>query len=380
MNKNVLMVIICLLLVSFSCSSSDDGSVTKIEQEEQEEQEQEEEEQEVETVGVIRDITASQLVADMGPGWNLGNAFDVRDNDKTAWGNPLPNTTLVDEVFERGFTTLRLPVTWGYNMGEAPDFEVESAYFTRVTNIIDHALSKGMYVIINIHHDDKWIVPTREQAESTKNRLDKVWTQIANQYKDYSDYLIFEMLNEPRHKDTPEQWTGGTQEGRDVLNDYYATILSAIRATGGNNAKRKIMITPYAASVVQKTWDDFVIPNNDPDVIISIHAYFPFRFALEGTEPNWGSDKDKADVDALMNRIDVNFMAKGLPVVMGEWGSIGLLSTEAERQKHAEYFSNACISKGIVPVVWDDGGDFGLINRRNFVWDFPNLADAAANK
>lgn len=361
------------MVVNFACSTSGDEEIVKIEQEEEEEEEVEE------VVGVIRDISPSELVADMGPGWNLGNAFDVRDNDKTAWGNPLPSTNLVDAVYDRGFRTLRLPVTWGYNMEDAPDYEVEENYFSRVTSIVNHALSKGMYVILNVHHDDKWIVPVQSQSATTRDRLDKVWTQIANTFKNQSDFLIFEMLNEPRHKDTPEEWSGGTQEGRDVLNDYYATILSAIRATGGNNAKRKVMITPYAASVVQKTWDDLVIPN-DPDLIISIHAYFPFRFALDASDPDWGTDQDKADVDALMNRIDANFMSKGLPVIMGEWGSIGILANATERFKHADYFAEACIDKGIVPVVWDDGGDFGLINRRNFVWDFPTVADAAALK
>lgn len=371
MKNRIFKILTCLLLVVFSCSPSDNGETIKIDREQPDEQE--------EVVGVIRNITASQLVADMGPGWNLGNSFDVRDNNKTLWGNPLPSTTLVDEIFKRGFRTLRLPVTWGYNMSDAPNFTIESNYFSRVTNIIDHALSKGMYVIINVHHDDKWIVPTFNQATSTKNQLDKVWTQIANQYKNYSDYLIFELLNEPRHKDTPEEWTGGTQEGRAVLNDYYATILNAIRATGGNNEKRKVMIAPYAASVVQSTWNDLIIPNNDPDVIISIHAYFPFRFALEGSDPNWGTENDKADVDALMNRIESNFISKGLPVVMGEWGSIGTLAVESERLKHATYFAKACIGKGIVPVVWDDGGDFRLLNRRNFVWEFPTVSDAVAN-
>ena len=357
-----------------NCSTSDSREITKIEREQEEEEETEE------VVGIIRDISASALVADMEPGWNFGNSFDVRDNDKTVWGNPLPTTGVVDAVYNRGFRTLRLPVTWGYNMGDAPNFEIEKNYFARIESIIDYALDKGMYVIINIHHDDKWIIPTEAQATSTKDQLDKVWTQIANNFKNYSDYLIFELLNEPRHKDTPEEWSGGTAEGRKVLNEYYGTILNAIRETGGNNELRKVMIAPYAASVVQKTWDDFVIPNNDSNVIISLHAYVPFKFALDASDPDWGSDTDKADIDALMDRIEANFMSKGLPVVMGEWGSIGLLANKSERLKHAEYFAEACINKGIVPVVWDDGGDFGLLNRRNFVWDFPDLADAAANK
>ena len=378
--KKILFILFLGLCLGSCSTSSDDEEIMKIEPEPREEEKEEKEEEVV--VGTIRNITASQLVADMGPGWNLGNAFDVRDNDKTAWGNPLPSTNLVDAIYNRGFRTLRLPVTWGYNMGEAPDFTVEHDYFERVKGIVEHALEKNMYVIINVHHDDKWIVPTFEQSASTRNQLDKVWTQIANNFKDYSDYLIFELLNEPRHKDTPEEWTGGTAEGREVLNDYYTTILSAIRETGGNNEARKVMVAPYAASVVQKTWDDFVVPNNDENVIISIHAYFPFRFALDGSDPDWGSDADKRDVDALLDRINTNFMAKGLPVVMGEWGSIGTIATAAERLKHATYFANACVEKGIVPVVWDNGndGEFGLINRRNLFWDFPEIADAAAVK
>lgn len=367
--KNKWFILIIGLVLLGCSTSNDDGEVVKIEPEPKDEE-----------VGEIRNLTPTQLVADMGPGWNFGNSFDVRSKDKTAWGNPLPSTNVVDAVFNRGFKTLRLPVTWGYDMGEAPSFAVESGYFERVENIIEHALNKGMYVIINVHHDDKWVVPTFAQADAAKSQLGALWTQIANRFKNYSDYLIFEILNEPRHKDTPEQWTGGTEEGREVLNDFYKTAVDAIRGTGGNNEKRKLMIAPYAASVVQKTWDDLVIPNNDPNVIISIHAYVPFRFALEASDPDWGSDEDKADIDALMNRIETNFMDKGFPVVMGEWGSIGLLATEAERLKHANYFVASCLSKGIVPVVWDDGGDFELLDRRNLVWNLPSLADAAANK
>lgn len=371
--KNTLYVLFLfsIAILSFNCSSSNDtNEVVKIENEMDNEEE----------IGVVRNITASQLVADMEPGWNLGNSFDVRNTDKTAWGNPLPSTTLVDAIFNRGFKTLRLPVTWGYNLGSAPNYTIEPAYMARVTNIVDHALSKGMYVIVNIHHDDEWVVPTFARSVEARAQLESVWTQIASNFKDYSDFLIFELLNEPRHKGTPEEWTGGTEEGRQVLNEFYATSLNAIRRTGGNNEKRKLMIAPYAASVVQSTWDDLVIPNNDEDVIISLHAYFPFQFALDASDADWGTDEDKRNVDALMNRIETNFIAKGRPVVMGEWGSIGLLANAIERTKHAEYFAQACLSKGIVPVVWDDGGDFGLIDRRNFVWNFGTIADAAANK
>ncbi len=374
--------LLVLFLVMYSCSTSDTDDADGIEKIEREDEVPEGEAPEaLQDIGVIRNITAKALVADMKPGWNLGNSFDVRSSDKTLWGNPLPTTALVDAVYNRGFRTLRLPITWGYNMGDAPGFEIQSAYLSRINSIVQHAIEKGMYVIINSHHDDEWIVPTVANAATTRLRLSRVWTQIAEHFKNYSDYLIFELLNEPRHVGTPEEWTGGTEEGRRVLNTYYQTALDAVRATGGNNALRKIMIAPYAASTLKVAWDGFEIPNEDKDVIISLHAYFPFPFALEGSDPDWGSDADKQAVDALMNRIEAEFITKDRPVVMGEWGSVGTLAIASERLKHASYYTQACLSKGIVPIVWDNGNanEFGLISRVGLSWNFPTLADAAAN-
>jgi endoglucanase len=382
MNRDVtlrLLTFTVLAVLTLSCSNDEDNvNIEKIEKEEIPAQ-PEEEVVEEQVGGGIRALTAKEFVADMKPGWNFGNSFDVANSDKTAWGNPLPTTAVVDAVFERGFRTLRLPVTWAYNMGNSPSFTIEPSYFDRIEIIVKHALAKGMYVIINIHHDDKWIIPAEANANATNLQLDKVWTQIANRFKDYSDYLIFELLNEPRHVETPEEWTGGTEAGRRVLNTFNKTALNAIRETGGNNAKRKIMVAPYAAAVTSTAWRGFEVPNNDKDVIISLHAYFPFRFALEASDSTWGTNQDKQQVDALMNRIEANFIAKGLPVVMGEWGSIKLVAPASERLKHGDYFVEACLSKGIVPVVWDDGGNFGLLNRRTFGWDFPKIADAAAD-
>jgi endoglucanase len=376
-----LLLTLLSFLVVFNCSNSDDVTVTQIANEAPEETDPETPEQEAPVeVGVIRDITASALVADMGPGWNFGNSFDVRSRDKTLWGNPLPTTRTVDAVFDRGFRTLRLPITWGYNMGDGPSFTIESSYFDRVEAIVSHALEKGMYVIINVHHDDEWIIPTRANASATNAQLSRVWSQIATRFRNYSDFLIFEVLNEPRHVGTPEEWTGGTAEGRSVLNTFHKTALDAIRATGGNNTERKIMIPPYAALISETVWNALVIPNNDPNVIISLHAYFPLEFALLATDPDWGSTEDRRQVTDLMNRITSNFINRGFPVVMGEWGAIDTIASAEARETHAEFFVQACLSKGIVPIVWDDGGDFGLLSRPISVWEFPNIADAAANR
>ncbi len=330
--------------------------------------------------GDMRDISPKEFVLDMGSGWNLGNTLDTEDIDVTAWGNPITTKAMIDAVAEKGFKTLRLPVTWRFHTGDAPDYILESDWLDRVENIANFALSNDMYVIINIHHDDEWIVPTYENAPAVKERLTKTWTQIANRFKPYGDYVIFETLNEPRHEGSPEEWEGGTTEGRDVVNQYHQVSVDAIRATGGNNAVRKIMVSTYAAGTGENVLDDYLVPNNDVNVIVSIHSYSPYLFSLAGTDPTWGTDADKAELTEEFNTIQDKFNNEGRAVVMGEWGST-FANNVADRLAHAEYYAGLCAERGICPIWWDNGNadEFGLFNRNTLEWVYPEIADAIVN-
>ncbi|WP_300022981.1 glycoside hydrolase family 5 protein [uncultured Maribacter sp.] len=325
----------------------------------------------------MRDISPKEFVLDMGSGWNLGNTLDTEDVDVTAWGNPLTTKPMIDEIANMGFKTLRLPVTWQYHTGSAPDYILESDWLDTVENIANYALSNNMYVIINIHHDDEWIVPTYENAPYVKDRLIKIWTQIANKFKPYGDYVIFETLNEPRYEGSPEEWEGGTEEGRDVVNQYHQVSVDAIRATGGNNAIRKIMVSTYAAGTGENVLEDYLVPNNDENIIVSIHSYSPYLFSLAGTDPTWGTDEDKAQLTEEFNVIQAKFETEGRAVVMGEWGST-FSNNENDRLVHAEFYANLCAERGICPIWWDNGNasEFGIFNRNTLEWVYPEIADA----
>lgn len=326
--------------------------------------------------GVMRNISSVQLVANMKPGWNMGNSLDAEGKSETAWKNPIITKTMIDEVKNKGFGTIRIPVTWRFHTGKAPSYTIEESWLERVQQVVDYAKSNDMYVIINIHHDDSWIIPTYDKSHQVKDRLNKVWTQIANHFKNYSDYLIFELLNEPRYKGTPEEWTGGTVEGRDVVNQYNKTCLDAIRATGGNNTRRHIMISAYAAD--QGAMDDFMIPN-DNRLIVSVHNYFPYEFSL-GSDFEWGTDTDKAQMDAAFNYLKNKFIDNGLPVIMGEWSSINN-NNKTDRIAHADYYARGCVSRGILPIWWDNGNFNGsaIFNRKTLTWYFPEIADTIIN-
>ena len=321
----------------------------------------------------IRDISSVELVDEMGVGWNLGNTFDVTARDKTLWGNPAPTRATIDAVRAMGFGTLRIPITWGYHQSQIPPYAIEPAYIQQIKRVVDDGLQNGMHVIINVHHDNEWVVPRSSHAAETIARLTSLWTQVAEHFKVYNDSLIFEVLNEPRLEGIPEEWTGGTPEGRSYLNDFNKAAVDAIRATGGNNSLRHIMIPTWAASSIPAAMNDLVIPNDDSRIIISMHSYFPWPFAGEA-KIAWGSDQDKADLRAELDKIRQHWLIdQQRPVILGEWGTIEDNPLQT-RIAYAEFYVKEAKERGLLTVVWDDGGWFRLLNRDNLSWDFPDIA------
>lgn len=376
--KHTLSFILLLIALCFSCSSnkssnsddslgnSDDDLVM---------------EENIDIPGTIRNITSMELVTEMGVGWNLGNSLDVESTDKTDWGNPLPSQDIIDAVHDMGFRTLRIPVTWGYNQQNSMPYTIDENYLTLVQETVNYGISKGMHVILNVHHDNTWIRPTAQDALQVKPRLEGLWTQVANRFKVYGDKLIFETLNENRLLNSPEEWSGGTEEGRTILNEYHLACLNAIRATGGNNSGRHIMISTYAASTVPVAMNGLVIPNNDERVIISLHTYFPWVFTGQesGGVSEWGSAQDKADLEAEMNRIrDKWIVQEQRPVILGEWGAIDRNNLSV-REEYYQFYVEESLERGLLPIVWDDGGNFRLLDRNSLTWHFETLAQTIIN-
>lgn len=330
----------------------------------------------------MRDITSQQLVNEMGLGWNLGNTMDALGSE-TNWGNPITTKAMIDKIKERGFKTVRIPVSWGVHVGAAPDYTIDQAWLNRVEEIVNYVLDNDMYAIVNLHHEDKWLITTYESEKKATEELTKIWSQIAARFKDYSDYLIFETLNEPRLVGSSSEWTGGTSEARDVINKYNLAAVNTIRNSGGNNAKRHIMIPTHGASSLAAAVNDLVIPNNDSRVIVSLHSYSPYYFSMpiDGTS-SWGSDSDKSALDAEFDQIYNKFVKNGRAVVLGEFGTINKKNASS-RVAHAEYYAKAARARGITPIWWDNGycvpgeaDTFAIFNRNQLSWYCPDIANA----
>lgn len=241
-----------------------------------------------------------------------------------------------------------------------------------------------MYVILNIHHET-WHYPTEDNYEAASDRLKKVWTQIGNYFKDYDEHLIFEGLNEPRVIGTSEEWNGGSDATREVVNKLDADFVSTIRSLDGNNKLRHLMIPGYAASSSEVALKALKIPENDDKLIVSVHAYIPYNFALSDNKRSnkWVACKEgfTNDIDNLADMLKTLFTDKGQAVIIGEFGARSK-DNDKYRAEWAKYYVTKMKTVGVPCVWWDNGaflgsGElFGLFDRRNLEWRYPLVKDA----
>jgi endoglucanase len=327
----------------------------------------------------IRGLTPKQIVKEMFLGWNLGNTFDGSPNE-TSWGNPETTQAMVQAVATAGFKTMRIPVTWTNHVGAAPNYTIDSAWMAKVVQVAQWAVDAGLYAIVNTHHDadGAWVKFPDPNVAATQTQVTAevtaVWTQAATAFKNFSDYLIFECFNEPHG--SVNSYGGGDAIEQAELNAYLEACVNAIRGTGGNNALRDIMIQPIGASPVQAAVQSLLKVSiiSDPNLIISLHTYYPVGFGLNGNPTTWGASA--SDYTAMASSLDQ--ILGWLPtqaIVIGEWGSVSK-DELTSREKHAKAYTQDVTKRGMCPVWWDNGGsDFGLLNRKANppTWTYPTI-------
>lgn len=325
--------------------------------------------------------SAKDLVAQMKIGWNLGNTMDATGGSgldaETSWGNVETTKAMIDEVKAAGFNVFRLPVSWGTHMDE--NYTVDEDWMNRVQEIVNYGIDNDMFVILNTHHEE-WYMPKAEDADQDIEQLKALWTQICDRFQGYDERLIFEGVNEPRLRGEGAEWVGDASS-REIVNRYAKAFVETVRSSGGNNPNRCIMITPYAASSSKQNMQALEVPQDDDKIIVSIHAYLPYSFALDtkGTDV-YGDDIDSS-ITTLFTDIDEVFLSKEIPVIIGEFGSVNKDNIDARIRCAKDYLSTA--KQYGVPCIWWDNGtrigngeNFGLMNRSEGGWYFPELIDA----
>lgn len=316
------------------------------------------------------------FVQGLQPGWNLGNTLDshglqtptsVKDTE-TYWGNPYTTPEMIHSIREMGFRTIRIPVTWQEHMNAS--MEIDPAWINRVQEVVDYCLEEDLYVIINAHHDN-WYQPDNTHYEDATKRLTALWTQIAEHFRSYDEHLLFESMNEPRLLQTEHEWTAGTEEARSIVNQYNQTFVNTIRSsTSPNNKERYLLIPTYGASTDLLAMESLVLPA-DPHIIVSLHLYDPYSFALnpEGSS-QWNSalPADTQELDSIFEHIHQTFSSKNIPVMLTEFGALDK-GNEADRAAWTSYVLQKAKTQNISCIWWDDS----LFDRRTLTWRYPSI-------
>ena len=318
--------------------------------------------------------SSEEIVEDIKVGWNLGNTLESYDTGKTGlatetgWGNPKTTEEMISAVKDAGFNAIRIPVTWGEHMdGDT----IQAEWMDRVQEVVDYAYNNGMYVIINMHHDDYiWFDPSDSEYSADSAKLKKIWEQIAANFKDYGDRLIFEGMNETRTIGSANEWMGGTAAERSVVNKYEQDFVDTVRASGGNNAARTLIVTGYASSAEEAAMNDIIVPN-DEHVIVSLHYYAPWKFS-DGQSTTFGQ-AEKDELDAKFAAMKKKFIDKGVPLIIDEFGCVAA-ADDATRGEYYRYYISAAKAQGIKCFVWDNGvakgeGAYGIFNRKDLTWN-----------
>ena len=329
------------------------------------------------------------ILEDMGLGWNLGNSLDATGGSgldtETSWSNPKTTQALIDKVKSLGFNTVRVPVSWGKHVSGS-NYTIDSAWLARVKEVVDYCYKNDMYVILNIHHDTKssasasgaGYYPRSSAYSSSEKFVTSVWSQMAEYFKDYDYHLIFETLNEPRLIGTGYEWwfnkwsiPSEVKDAIGCINKLNQKAVDTIRATGSNNRSRLIMCPGYDASIDGATVSGFKLPTdisgNKNRIAVSVHAYSPYNFAMNvgsGSTSAYTSSI-KSELRDLFSTLKSNFRDKGIPVVIGEFGSTDKNNT-AERVKWATDYTALAKKNNIPCVLWDNNA-FAVYNGNSIV-------------
>lgn len=348
-------------------------------------------------------LSALDMIQPLRLGWNLGNTLDAFDeklgrSGETLWGNPPADAALFARIARSGFKAVRIPITWMGHMGAAADgYPVSPAQLQRVAHVVELAHQAGLAVIINVHHDgaeSKYWLNLKDSARdaqhelAVRQQLVALWTQVARRFAGHGDWLTFELFNELH--DGGWGWADNLRDGGRqyaVLNGWTQAALDAIRATGERNAQRLVVVTGYAADP-KLTLAHLVLPHDSTRdrLVVSVHFYQPIEFALQAKTESWGNGSPNAlqagqerDVLALMEQLHSTWVARGVPVILGEYGAVRQQADPAWRRYYLEFVTRAAHERGMVPFYWDNGlgqagaDCFGLIDRRQLA-PFPDAA------
>jgi len=321
------------------------------------------------------DLTTQQLIMEMKLGINLGNTMEACGdwipkgsllNYEKAWGSPEVTQEMIEGYAKAGFSSLRIPVAWSNMM--LPNNVINPDLLNRVETIVNWTIDSGMIALINLHWDGGWWSKFPESYKECMAKFTAIWTQVSEHFKKYGDRLMFESMNEVGFDSIWTQWRGTRADKKrafDIVNDMNKTFVDIVRASGGNNAKRHLVIEVYNTGL-EYAYDPLFIMPDDPAnrLAATVHYYTPAVFAILDKDADWGKARDTwgtpADIRELegnMDRLKKNCVDKGIPIIVGEFAACGNNKTQEMKRLYAISVMEAVYSRDMCPMMWDTPGD-----------------------
>jgi endoglucanase len=313
------------------------------------------------------DLDARTAANLMGLGVNIGNTLDNTTTWETGWGNPPVTSEYIQSLAARGFKTVRLPVAWDTY---ASNGRIGADKLKRVGEIVDWVTSAGMFCVVNIHWDGGWIDSDDKKrfaktyhtfSPEAERKYQSYWSQIASYFADRDQHLIFEALNEESNFDG----AGSEKQTYATLGHVNQLFIDSVRNSGGNNAKRLLIVAGYATDIDKTTNGKFVLPKDviPHRLLLSVHYYTPWPFAgmthdesWGKMRPTWGTAEDTAELDKNFDKIEAYSEKNDIPVFVGEFAPAAG-KDPLSRARWMLAVADAGLARNMVPVLWETGQD-----------------------
>ena len=300
------------------------------------------------------------LTQAMAPGWNLGNTFEATGSE-TSWGNVETTKEIIQAIYDQGFKSIRIPITWNHRMDSAGNIDPD--FMVRIEEVVNWSLESGLIVIVNMHHDSDWLQEMPTSGDVLVARYEKAWQQIADYFKDYPESLIFESINEPRYSDDWGEDKAIYDASVKRLNQVFHTV---VRKSGGKNDKRYLMLPTLTCSSTDHRLSeltDTILALDDNRLIGTVHyyGYWPFSVNTAGQVNFDGAAV--TDVDDTFKLLKKYMTDQSIPVVIGEYGLLGFdesvdMIDHSEVLKYLEYVGMKAREAGMPLMLWDNGQHF----------------------
>lgn len=308
---------------------------------------------------------ADDFIDAMNVGWNLGDSlesraiecgYDANLDQETFWGNPRVTKDLIDYVASLGFNTIRIPVSWCYNSkrDENGHLIVGQSWLNRVHEVVDYAIENNMYVIINTMHDSQELlycgIESSEEWEQVQQDAEDLWVQIANSFRDYDKYLIFEAYNEIDNITMGWTYSDLAVNQMNILNQIF---VDSVRSTGGNNIDRILIIPTLFSGIKSNITGAFLLPKDSSKnkLVISVHCY---------------AKEFDQDIEWIFQSLEDFSKRSGAPVLIDEFGASSDYILVKLREEFTSNFIARAANHGIKCCIWDDGYKWKIIDRYNY--------------